>query len=383
MPFSLEVRLAEAWPLQDWYGAGLLIAVSGGPDSVALACALAACEKHFLHPPGQLVLAHYNHRLRGPRSDTDEEFVTRLAVQLSLPLCLGRRTDAQEQPQGSEVCAHQADQASAASAPQQTADIKHCQPGKADHVQVPPPVPAPRPPEAQLRHERYRFLLETAHASQLAYVAVGHTADDQAETILHRLLRGTGIPGLAGMPQSRSLGSNVTLLRPLLPFRRQEVLEYLAQRGQAFCLDESNVDLAYTRNRLRRSLLPALEAEFNPRVVEALLRLGQQAAQLAQLVRSLGAAAYARAAIVEEHAAFSLDCQALASEPSVVVREALLLGWRRLSWPERGMNARHWERLVRMVTDAHAPARCSLPCGIAAVRRRGRLVLSRQGHASA
>ncbi len=382
MPLSLEIRLSEAWPLQDWYSAGTLIAVSGGPDSVALACALAACAKHFLHPPGRLVLAHYNHRLRGTRSDADEQFVARLAGQLSLPLCLGRRADDQGQPHGGAVCSHQAGPAAAASATQQTADITHCQPAAASDVQSPSAMTAPRPPEAQLRRERYRFLLETAHANHLAYVAVAHTADDQAETILHRLLRGTGIAGLAGMPQSRCLGSNVTLVRPLLPFRRQEVLEYLAQRGQAFCLDESNVDLAYTRNRLRRSLLPALEAEFNPRVVEALLRLGEQAAQLAELARSLGAAAYARAVVVEEHAGFSLDCRALASEPRVVVREALLHGWRRLSWPEGAMNARHWERLVRMVTDPHAPARCTLPRGIGAVRRRGRLIVARHGHAS-
>lgn len=381
VPYSLEIRLAQAWPLQDWYSAGMLIAVSGGPDSVALACALAACAKHFLHPPGQLALAHYNHRLRGTRSDADEQFVASLAAQLSLPLCLGRRPDAPELPPDTAAYAHTANQRIAPSTPQQTTDAAPCQPNKADAVRVPPTLPSSRPAEAQLRHERYRFLLQTAHASQLAYVAVGHTADDQAETILHRLLRGTGIAGLAGMPQCRPLGTNVTLVRPLLPFRRQEVLEYLAQRGQAFCLDESNVDPTYTRNRLRRSLLPALKAQFNPRVVEALLRLGEQAAQLAELARSLGAAAYARALLMEEHAGFSLDCRILAAEPRAVVREALLHGWRRLSWPEGSMNARHWERLVRMATDTRAPTRYSLPRGIAAMRRGGRLILSRHGHA--
>jgi tRNA(Ile)-lysidine synthase len=207
-------------------------------------------------------------------------------------------------------------------------------------------------------------------------VAVGHTADDQAETILHRLLRGTGIHGLAGMPPSRSLGPRVTLVRPLLGFRRREVLEYLAQRGQAFCIDETNVDPGYTRNRLRSRLLPALEAEYNPRVVEAILRLGEQAAQFSRLVQSLGAEAYGRALIAEDPTGFTLDCRALAREQPVVVREALAHGWRRRAWPEGSMSARHWNRLMQMVAAGDA-AQCTLPRGITAVRREGWLKLSR------
>lgn len=401
MPFLLETRLAEVWPPHVWYTAGTLIAVSGGPDSVALASALAACARR-LPPgtPGRLVLAHYNHRLRGARSDADQQFVARLAEQLALPLCVGQQPqgpDADECLSALPLCVGQrpTPQAEphrpAACSPlggRQRTDIDTQAATSNERAELAvaadpslhqDPTSRPCPSEAQLRRERYRFLLETANAHRLAYVAVGHTADDQAETILHRLLRGTGIHGLAGMPQSRSLGPHVTLVRPLLGFRRREVLEYLAQRGQAFCVDESNMEAGYTRNRLRRNLLPMLQAEYNPRVVEALLRIGEQAAQLAQWAHAMGAAAYARAVVEETPAGFTLDCEALAGEQPVVVREALMHGWRKLAWPEGSMTARHWNRLIRMVPAVPAARRYTLPQGITAVRRRGRLTLAREG----
>lgn len=372
-----ETRLAQTCPLADWHQAGLLLAVSGGPDSVALACALAAWAEDRSPSSGRLVLAHYNHRLRGAGSDADQQFVVRLAEQLALPLCLGQR----QWEGGTPRAAAAPLPAEAEPAPTSPGVSAGRQPaghaGQRGSQSLASPSPSRRLSEAALRGERYRFLLQTAVAHGLCFVAVAHTADDQAETILHRLLRGTGIHGLAGMPPSRSLGSNVTLVRPLLGFRRRDVLEYLAQRGQAYCLDASNIDLGYTRNRLRRQLLPMLQAEYNPRVVEALLRLGEQAQQLSQLAQHLGTAFYDQALIGAGPSGFSLDGQVLATQPPAVVREALAHGWRRLAWPEGAMNAKHWQRLVQMVLDARTPRRYSLPGGIVALRHRNQLTLSR------
>ena len=108
-------------------------------------------------------------------------------------------------------------------------------------------------------------------------MAVGHTRDDQAETILHRIVRGTGPRGLAGMPAWRPLSEEVVLLRPLLKVARAAIRDYLVALGQPYRDDATNADLSRTRARIRHDLLPKLAAEYNPKVANALVRLGELA----------------------------------------------------------------------------------------------------------
>src|SRR5205823_11908216 len=122
--------------------------------------------------------------------------------------------------------------------------------------------------EETARDERYRFLEVTAVAIGCRAIATAHTADDQAETILHHVLRGTGLAGLRGIPRARELASGITLIRPLLDLERSVVLDYLAKIGQDFRDDASNRDEAYTRNRIRHQLLPLLAREYNPHIGE-------------------------------------------------------------------------------------------------------------------
>ena len=108
-------------------------------------------------------------------------------------------------------------------------------------------------------------------------MAIGHTRDDQAETVLHRVIRGTGVRGLAGIPARRALGEGLTLVRPLLNISRQEIRDHLAAIGQPYRDDASNADPARTRARIRHDLLPKLAADYNPRVADALVRLARLA----------------------------------------------------------------------------------------------------------
>jgi len=217
---ALLTRLAAAWPPADWQDVTVLVAVSGGADSVALARGL--CQ---LRAPGEgrLVLAHFNHRLRGAESDADEQFVEELARELGVKFITE-------------------------SAP-------------------PPPLPlSPSPPlaspsEASLRDLRYEFLRHAANESGARYVATAHTADDQVETILLNIVRGTGLAGLAGIPRVRAFTQAATIVRPLLDVTRAEVLDYLQWLGAAFREDATNSSLHYTRNRVRHELLPLLERE--------------------------------------------------------------------------------------------------------------------------
>jgi tRNA(Ile)-lysidine synthase len=199
-------------------GERLLVGVSGGPDSVVLLDALAA-----LAPESgwTLHVAHFNHQLRGAEADADEAFVRELAAGHGLEFRAGRG-DAR---------------AFAAEAKLSIEDAA--------------------------RRLRHGFFQETARALGLAKLALGHTADDQVETLLQRLLRGAGTRGLAAMRAANQLGA-LTVVRPLLGVWKAEVLGYARQRGLEFRLDASNSDSRFQRNKIRHELIPALERDYNP-----------------------------------------------------------------------------------------------------------------------
>ncbi|HWY86234.1 MAG TPA: tRNA lysidine(34) synthetase TilS, partial [Gemmataceae bacterium] len=209
-------------------GTGGVVALSGGPDSVCLAKIM-----RDLHGQGaipKLVLTHLNHQLRGADSDGDEEFVVKLALDWGLP-CRTRRLDV------------------AAVARQSGANL-----------------------EETARQARYDWLTQVAREEGASWVATGHSADDQAETILFRLLRGSGLQGLAGMAERRMLAPAIDLIRPLLSVRRQAIQAYLDMHEQSYRQDASNQDRQFTRNRLRHELLPLLAGQFNPAIAEVLCR---------------------------------------------------------------------------------------------------------------
>ena len=221
----LETKLAAAWPGR-CRKMTVLAAVSGGADSVALVRALRASAAD----PARLVVGHFNHRLRAAESDGDQAFVEQLCQRLGVECLVGR------------VEAATSDAAATAT-------------------------------ESNLRSERYAFLQQAAQQVGARYLATAHTRDDQAETVLHHVLRGTGLAGLAGMPRWRSLGEAVTLVRPLLDVSRAEVLDFLTALGQPFREDASNAERRFTRNRLRHDLLPQLERDYGGGVADSLLRL--------------------------------------------------------------------------------------------------------------
>ena len=275
---------------------------------------------------GRLVVAHANHQLRGAESDADAAFVADLAGSLGL---------------GCEVGRVQVEQAS----------------------------------EAGARRARYAFLQQTAARRGARYVVTAHTADDQAETILHRILRGTGLRGLAGMSRARPLGP-VTLLRPLLGVRRAELADYLAELGQPCRHDATNLEMRFTRNRIRRQLLPQLAEQFNAGIVEALLRLGTLAAESQSVVDALVDDLIDRAVHPAGPAALRIDCATLASQSRFVIRELLAALWRRQGWPMQAMGFDQWELLADMVLAAGRQKR-GFPGNVAAERVEDRLRLGR------
>jgi tRNA(Ile)-lysidine synthase len=331
-PHPFEARLAQGWPPCDWKDLTVLAAVSGGGDSVALLCGLAA-----IRPPGEgrLIAAHVNHKLRGADSEADEAFVRQLCRRLGLAC---------------QVAAAAIDPAA----------------GRGEGI------------EASARRARYAALEEMAGRTGARFVVTAHTAEDQAETVLHRVLRGTGVRGLGGMARTRRLGP-ATLLRPLLGASHAELLAYLGDRGQPYRSDASNRDLRFLRNRIRQELLPLLAKHYNPSIVAALLRLGELARESQTLIDTLVGDVVGqslRSCTMDE---VRLDVSALAGQSPHLVREVLAEVWRRRQWPQVAMGFAEWQTLAAMVLEVEAagPRKRMFPGAVLAELRGGELVLSR------
>lgn len=323
----VETRLAVVWPPQEWQSQGVILALSGGPDSVALFRAmLALCQNQPPTTRGFLV-AHFNHCLRGPASDEDAQWVQDLCQRWGVPCQVGT-------------------------------------PGSGEDLRT----PTGHPSEALARKARYHFLRQLAETNGFRYVAAAHTADDQVETILHRVVRGTGIAGLAGMGWARPLSPAVSLIRPFLTFTRQELRQYLADLGQDYRQDVSNEDLRFTRNRIRRQLLPLLRDKFNPHVEDAILRLGRLAGEVSEWIHSEADRLLDQMAF-QEGPRWVFRADRLAKLPSFLIREIFRSLWRQQGWPQQQMGQPEWELLVEAVHHAigfpHSkPARWTLPGAI-------------------
>jgi tRNA(Ile)-lysidine synthase len=310
---------------------GLVVALSGGPDSVALTRALIAVRPD---PAIPLVLAHLNHLLRGPDSDADEAFVIDFHTRLSATV------------PNLHLQTHRIDVALLAR--KQSGNL-----------------------EAVGRRERYTWLAQVARLHSLHHIATGHTASDQAETVLHRLVRGTGIEGLRGIAARRQLEPGIEVVRPLLHVSRDEVLAYLRDIDQMARHDASNDDPHFTRNRIRHELLPLLARDYNPRIVEVLGRLAEQAEEVWQEEERAGQSLLGQAELPRAGPLIILDALVLGEGLPRTIRTALRLVWQREGWPMGEMGFVQWQRLAALVeaqTGAH-----DLPGGIRA-RRHGRVL---------
>jgi tRNA(Ile)-lysidine synthase len=304
MPNEFETRFATNWPPEEWREVTVLVALSGGADSVALLRAMVATKRGGR---GRICAAHFNHRLRA-EAEVDEEFVSDLCARLEVSCEVGRA-------EGAEI----------ASAPGEGI-------------------------EEAARGARYQFLAATAARLGARFITTAHTADDQAETIMHRILRGTGLAGLAGIARTRVFGG-CALIRPLLGVRRTEVERYLADLEQDCRQDASNFDCRFTRNRIRHELLPQLAQEYNPQVVEAILRLGTLAGEVQSVVDPLVEQLLERHVQVRSDKSAWIDLLALEGTSPYLLRELLMAIWRKENWPLQAMGYVEWSLLDEMLRN--------------------------------
>ena len=319
-------------------GCRILCAVSGGADSVCLLHRLWA-----LQPQGgfTVVAAHYNHRLRGAESDRDEAFVRDL---------VSRRCG--------EIGSPAAD----------------------------PPVPAVRlvvgsgdvasearrrglGVEEMAREMRYAFLQETAEQTGCAFIATAHNADDNAETLLLHLLRGTGLRGLGGIPPRRG-----NIIRPLLRTTRAQIETYLNEQDLSYVTDSTNLELQYLRNRVRRQVIPLLEDlapgfTLRSRDIIASLRADED------ILTGQAAAVAALAQMGPE--SLSIPAAAVSELPDPVAVRVIRLLIGRLNGGDQDCAAVHLQSVLQLCRSADPSAQVNLPWQLTARRVYDRLVLSR------
>lgn len=330
-PQQLKTGLHRA----DYPGGLIIVGVSGGPDSVALIHGLSSLAQQ--DTTLTLRLAHVDHGLR-EESASDAEWVGQLANALNVP-CDIINVDIPSIAQESRIGIEEAS-----------------------------------------RNARYDAFLRLADKHEAKFIAVGHHREDQVETVLHRIMRGTGVNGLAGIRMNRALQEargDVRLIRPMLEIPKAAILAFLEENEHDFLTDRSNHDSQFTRNRIRNTLLPLLEADFNPRVREAIQRLAAQAAEVESLVRRQ-VAALLPTVVWQEDEAVRLRCDLLQNTDRVVVRELLVHIWTAQSWPRKRMKSDDWNALADLI--AVPEGKRDLPGGIRAVRRKATLTLRPADH---
>jgi tRNA(Ile)-lysidine synthase len=305
-------------------GCRVLVAVSGGVDSVALLYLL----RHAADNMGlYLEVAHLDHALRDT-SREDARFVEKLCADLGVPLTVERRD---------------------------VAEIARQRKGNLEEV---------------ARQVRRDFLLTTAQAHNCDLIALGHHADDQAETFLMRLLRGAGPAGLASMSMISG-----PVVRPLLPFHRADLLAYLKKAGISWREDESNLDQGLTRNRIRHGLLPVMES-FNPKISAQLAGLCEQIRQDEDFWTDLVRKELRRCGRWQDDE-YTLDrLHVLKLQPGLasrVVRAALL----QVRGDLRGMTATHIVDILKLVRTDLPQKELNLP-GVWVARRYEKLLFRKQ-----
>jgi tRNA(Ile)-lysidine synthase len=308
---QMQCDFLRVWPSSRWRDVGVVVGCSGGADSVALlrtVCEL-RCDPAAQPPRGFVIAAHFNHQIRGRESDEDQRFVASLANQLGAEAAFGRSSGRDTD-------------------------------------------------ESSLRRLRLEFLQQTAERSGARYVALAHSADDNAETILHHLMRGTGPLGLAGIRPSRPLGADLVLIRPFLSVGRGLIRQALDSISQPWREDSSNLDTNYRRNWIRHQLMPLIQSRYAG-ASDAIARAGQTQRQWCEALERLAGHWLDGHWIGRDPVRLRRDGS---SETPVLVAACQRL-WSILQWPQGDMSHSHWLALTAAI-EGKSDVRFTLPGGI-------------------
>ena len=295
----------------------VLLAVSGGADSTALLYAMQALKTETILR-AELLCAHVNHQLRGAEADLDEDFVAAQAAKLKLPVTTERL------------------------------DVR----GFAGRNKL--------SLETAARELRIECLLEIAKANKCSRIATAHQKNDNAETIVQRLTRGTGLRGLGGIWPMRVFADQIKFIRPLLCVGRGEIIEYLQKRNLKWRQDRTNTDCTYRRNYIRHRLLPALQRDCTDSVVEQLSELARSARGFYSSVCTRTDEVWARLADCAGEKT-TLDLKMFLTQPQPVKVELVRRSLANIGCGERDLTQQHYEKILQLAAQNVADRKVQLP----------------------
>jgi tRNA(Ile)-lysidine synthase len=307
----------------------VLIAVSGGADSVALLMALNLLKSEFRLTLG---IAHLNHQLRGEDSHKDEVFVKELAAKFGLEFFSDQK----------DVKAH----------------------AKSFGLSL----------EEAGRELRYDFFLQVSQKQDFNKIATGHNKNDNAELILMNLLRGSGLKGLSGIPPVRE----DLFIRPLIRMSKQDILEFLACENQDFRTDSSNADTDFLRNALRHHLIPYLEREYNPSIVDGLTRLSHTVRQDEEFLEIEAENCFNVCLIEMEESVVSLSMEALFGLHPAMQFRVLRKAIQKVKKNLRRISLVHVESIFAFCFEKNTDGSLDLPDRIRIYKQGNKLVVRKE-----
>ena len=305
-------------------GSLILCAVSGGADSMCLLCVLDSLSAGLNI---KVAAAHYNHRLRGAASDSDEAFVRGFCLSRGIPFYSG------------------------------SGDVKAA---AASHR---------RGIEETAREMRYGFLERTAESIGASRIATAHTQNDNAETVIMNLIRGAGLNGLSGIPPVRG-----NIVRPLLATSRGEIMDYLRDNNIPHIEDETNKDLKYTRNKIRHTVMPVL-CGINPKFPAAVSETAFFARADNEYLTGLAEDSVSGAK--HKDGVWSIGTESISGLPLPLSGRAAIILMEKAGVPKAGISSLVVESMLALASGADPSARLSLPGGFTAERSYSELVISR------
>ena len=310
----------------------VLLAVSGGADSIALLHAMHALKDENLFN-AELICAHINHQLRGIEADSDQEFVIARAKELELAVTT-RRLDVREFARLSKLSI-----------------------------------------ETAARQLRMKALSNIAKANKCNLIATAHQKNDNAETIIQRLSRGTGFRGLAGIWPQCVFADGIRFVRPLLCFSRDEILKYLQQRNLKWRRDHTNVDCTYRRNYIRHRLIPALQQDCSDSVVEQLSKLAESARRYYDMVCKRADELWPGLADCDGDKTV-LDLKLFGGEPQPVKIESIRRCLANINCGERDLTQAHYRGILQLAKQNVTGRNIELPGGFVVRREYGSLIFA-------
>ncbi len=305
----------------------VLVAFSGGPDSSLLLLLLTELKRKYSI---SLCAGHINHILRGKESLADEKQAQKLCKELKVPCKIARKNVKKLKKRGESI-------------------------------------------EEAARRIRYEALEEIARGFGANKIALGHNINDQIETILFRIIRGTGEDGLGGIPPVRSLNPDIKIIRPLIEIGRREIEEYLKSKNIKPRVDSSNFDMKFSRNRIRHELIPYLE-KYNPQIKDSLLRISQISRENSEYI---GQDTRKILKCISAHLpdAIKIDLNKLLVYPKFLRNHILREAIKKFTGEPHNLNYSNLEEIEKIIDSRKANLVLYLPYGVKIIKEYGSLFI--------